>query len=193
MVNSISHTDNSTVEGMLNGIPLRPKPVILIGGAPGTGKTSLANRLLSALDLDHRIGTGFVRAIVARERAALGREGTLARHTYDSDDPVALMLAQAEGLNPAIDACISRAHDEGTSLVIEGTHLVPQLYHERADYLLVLVAPEVERYAAQVRGGRHKLRTIGDKQFQAIRALDKYYRRSAAELGIPTCLLRGDR
>jgi 2-phosphoglycerate kinase len=153
----------------------------------------LANRLLGALDLDHRIGTGFVRAIVAGERAALGRKGTLERHTYDSDNPVGLLLAQAEELNPAIDACISRAHDEGTSLVIEGTHLVPQLYHERADYLIVLVAPDVERHAAQVRGGRHKLRTIGDEQFQAIRALDEYYRCSAAELGIPTCLLRSDR
>jgi 2-phosphoglycerate kinase len=138
-VTSTSHCGNETAEAVLNGTLHSAKPVILIGGAPGTGKTSLASRPLGALDLDHRIGTGFVRAIVAVERAALGRKGTLARHTYDSDDPIGLVLA------------------------------------------------------AQVRGERHKLRTIGDEQFQAIRAMDDYYRRSATELGVPTCVLREDR
>ncbi len=43
------------------------KPVIMIGGANGVGKTTFANRLLGDLDIDHKIGTGFLRAIIKSE------------------------------------------------------------------------------------------------------------------------------
>lgn len=37
--------------------------VILIGGAAGTGKTSLAKKLCAELNIAHRLGSGFIREI----------------------------------------------------------------------------------------------------------------------------------
>ena len=40
------------------------KPVILIGGSTGVGKTTLSKKLSELYDFEHRIGTGFIREVL---------------------------------------------------------------------------------------------------------------------------------
>src|ERR1700728_4782955 len=93
--------------------------IVLIAGTAGCGKTTLANRLAAQFDLDHRIGTGFIRAVV-QSQTSVGVEPDLFLRSYEARDPVAHLQAQARRLRPAVLACIERARAEGTSLVVEG-------------------------------------------------------------------------
>ena len=128
------------------------KPIILIGGTAGTGKTTLASELSWRLSLDHRIGTGFIREIVKSQHR---KEDCLELHgfTFRAEQPVANIAAQAERLRPAIIACIERARREGTSLLVEGTHLLPSLYHDViVDLFVVLAAPALEEHQRRLHG-----------------------------------------
>jgi 2-phosphoglycerate kinase len=167
------------------------KPVVLIGGTAGTGKTSLANRLLCACDLDHRLGTGFVRAILHSEKHP--SDGFLAVRTFQSSDPTELVSRQATRLKPALSACIDRARAEGTSLVIEGSHLLPEVMHDLAyDAFLVLRAPSEPEHHERLNGHRHALRQVAMEELKNVRVIDDLYASQAERYGIPTLQWSGD-
>ena len=167
------------------------KPVVLIGGTAGTGKTSLANRLLCACDLDHRLGTGFIRAIVLSEQRP--SDGFLSQRTFQSSEPTELVRRQAIRLKPAISACIQRARGEGTSLVIEGSHLLPEVVHDLAyDAFLVLRPPAEKDHHERLNGHRHALREVGAEDLANVRAIDDLYASQAGRFGIPTLQWTGD-
>jgi 2-phosphoglycerate kinase len=160
------------------------KPIILIGGTAGTGKTTLASELSWRLGLDHRIGTGFIREIVKSQHR---KEDCLELHgfTFRSQQPVANIAAQAQRLRPAIIACIERARREGTSLLVEGTHLLPSLYHDvMVDLFVVLAAPELEEHKKRLRGPSHLHRQTTDADFANVRLIDQYLGSEAARWGI---------
>jgi 2-phosphoglycerate kinase len=160
------------------------KPIILIGGTAGTGKTTLASEMSWRLRLDHRIGTGFIREIVKSQHR---KEDCLELHgfTFRSEQPVANIVAQAQRLRPAIFACIERAQREGTSLLVEGTHLLPSLYHYAVvDLFVVLAAPEFEEHSRRLHGPSHLLRETTDADFTKVRLIDEYLASEAARWGI---------
>jgi 2-phosphoglycerate kinase len=160
------------------------KPIILIGGTAGTGKTTLAGELSWRLGLDHRIGTGFIREIVKSQHR---REDCLDLHgfTFRAEQPVANIVAQAERLRPAIIACIERARREGTSLLVEGTHLLPSLYYAvMVDLFVVLAAPEFAEHQRRLRGPSHLHRQTTDADFANVRLIDQYLGSEAARWGI---------
>ena len=160
------------------------KPIILIGGTAGTGKTTIASELSWRLGLDHRIGTGFIREIVKSQHR---QEDCPELHgfTFRSKQPVANIAAQAERLRPAIVACIERARREGTSLLIEGTHLLPSLYHGvRVELFVVLAAPEFEEHKRRLHGPSHLHRQTTDADFANVRLIDQYLGQEAQRLGI---------
>lgn len=160
------------------------KPIILIGGTAGTGKTTLASELSWRLGLDHRIGTGFIREIVKsqhREEDCLELYG----FTFRSEQPIANIVAQARRLRPAIIACIERARREGTSLLVEGTHLLPSLYHDViVDLFVVLEAPESEEHKRRLRGPSHLHRQTTEADFANVRLIDQFLGSEAARWGI---------
>ncbi|HLG67112.1 MAG TPA: hypothetical protein VKV36_04485 [Acidimicrobiales bacterium] len=159
--------------------------IVLVGGTAGCGKTTLANHLLARLDLDHRIGTGFIRAVVQSE-VGPGAEPGLFMRTYEGPDPVATVRAQAERLLPAVQACLARARNEGTSLVVEGTHLLPELYHGEGLPFVVLEPPRGAEHARRLAGQRHTRRPVGPGDVQGAQAIGEHYRAQARRYGIPT-------
>ncbi len=161
------------------------KPVILLGGAPGAGKSTVANRLLSSLDLDHRIGTGFIRAILQSESSQTS-EPLLFSRTFESDDPIGRVVWQAGRLRNAVAACVQRARNEGTSLVVEGSHLVPSVYQDLVvDVFAILAAPPEPEHARRVSGHRHTQRVVGSDGIRRIREIDEFYRLDAEQAGVP--------
>ncbi|HKV56041.1 MAG TPA: AAA family ATPase [Candidatus Binataceae bacterium] len=160
------------------------KPIILIGGTAGTGKTTLAGELSWRLRLDHRIGTGFIREIV---KSQYRPEDCPELHgfTFRAEQPVANIREQAARLRPAVLACIDRARREGTSLIVEGTHLLPSLYHDTAvDLFAVLAAPDPEEHRRRLRGPSHLHRKTSERDFANIRLIDHYLASEAANRGI---------
>ena len=160
------------------------KPIILIGGTAGTGKTTLASELSWRLGLDHRIGTGFIREIVKSQHR---REDCMELHgfTFRSEQPVANIVAQAQRLRPAIIACVERARREGTSLLVEGTHLLPAFYHDvMVDLFAVLAAPDSEEHKRRLCGPSHLHRQTTEADLANVRLIDQYLGREAARWGI---------
>lgn len=160
------------------------KPVVLVGGTAGTGKSSLANRLCAELGIDHRIGTGFVRAVVCSETTP-ERDPELFSFTFRAEDPVAHLRIQAERLRPAVLACIERARREGTSLVVEGPHLLPSMYAGLGvDAYMVLAAPPATEHRARLTGPTHARRDITDDDLRNARRIDAHLAAEAADHGV---------
>ena len=157
------------------------KPIILIGGAAGTGKSSLANQLSCALDLDHRLGTGFVRSVI-QSQTTPAKDPLLFSRTYQSETPIEHIRWQSKRLKPAVMVCIKRARAEGTSLVIEGSHLLPELYSDiGATLFLVLDAGDMTRHHTRITGHRHTKRLITDSEFASVRLTNDYFLKTATK------------
>jgi 2-phosphoglycerate kinase len=156
-------------------MPQSIKPVIFIGGASGGGKTTLSRELSTKLGIDHRLGTGFVRAIVQSETNQ-DVDPTLFSFTFDAIDPIANALAQAERIKPAVAASVNRSRSEGTSLVIEGAHLIPSVYEDlNPDVFIILKSPELNTHVGRIRGDSHRFRVVDDIRVQKIRQLNDFY------------------
>lgn len=167
--------------------------VILLGGAPGTGKTTVANMLQAELGLSHHLSTGFIRASIAHllpePQAQL-----LKHHTYDayqalegsgacnagsmvstSSGEHSLLLEgairQSMVLKPAIESCISRAVREGIGMVIEGSHFLPGVLEPgtlEATLLCILDVPDRQILKQRVLSPNHSRRTLSDAQLDRL-------------------------
>ncbi|MEM4254689.1 MAG: AAA family ATPase [Candidatus Woesearchaeota archaeon] len=161
------------------------KPIFLITGTAGVGKTTLARALDLRYQLDHRLGTGFIREIVKSQTNQM-LDSFLYEFTFRAKKPVAHLIKQARRIYSAIDSCITRAKREGTSLVIEGNHLIPELYHTHnvAGYVILTVSDD-KLLAQRLQGGTHTRRVITEQDFQNIKKIDAYFREEAVKYQIP--------
>ena len=111
--------------------------IVLVGGATGTGKSTVATEAAYRLGITRVTSTDFVRqtmrAFFSQEfmpsihyssfEAAAGL-----REPEQADDPViAGFLEQTRYVLVGVRASIERALEEGWSMVLEGVHLVPGL------------------------------------------------------------------
>ncbi len=164
------------------------KPIVLIGGTAGTGKSTLARELAWEMRFDHRLGTGFLRE-VAKTYHSIETAPDLYTFTFRAQKPIDHMVAQARVLKPAIDACIARARNEGTSLVIEGNHLIPALYRDApVDLYIVLTAPDAPEHQARLHGQSHARRRLSESDFANVRRIDEYLRAEALRYRVPLIL-----
>ena len=150
--------------GLIASIRATTRPlVVLIGGATGTGKTTLATELAFRLGISHVTSTDMLREAM---RAVLPREVVPGLHDHSFrgmvlgrqalSDPRERVLAgfrqQAEQVAVAVRAVVRRAARESTPLVIEGTHLRPPFHrYAPADAQvviagLVLAVPEERQH-----------------------------------------------
>jgi 2-phosphoglycerate kinase len=161
------------------------KPVILIGGTAGAGKTTLARRLCQALNIDHRISTGFIREILC-DQTDEAVHPALFIHTFQATDPVATLVEQAQLVYRSVSVCVQRARREGTSLIMEGNHLIPNLYHGiDCELYLILAAPHSAAHRQRLLGKTHAKRALSEADIERARVIDEYLRREAARYNIP--------
>jgi 2-phosphoglycerate kinase len=134
--------------------PDRPV-ILLLGGATGAGKTSLALEVSRRLGIHAVLSTDAIRQIM---RLVLSRELVPAIHasSYDAhrvlgrltpgEDPVIEgFLAQASIVSVGVRAMLDRAVAENTSLILDGVSIVPGLldltaYRETAHVIFLVVA-----------------------------------------------------
>ena len=110
--------------------------VILLGGATGVGKSTIATMLANRLGITRVIPTDAVREVM-RSMFTAELFPTLHTSSFDaanlvrnplprSADPVIIgFREQTSAVSVGINALIQRAIDEGTDLILEGAHLVP--------------------------------------------------------------------
>ncbi len=167
--------------------PERPV-ILLLGGATGVGKSSLALQVAHRLGIGRMLSTDSIRQIM---RISLSVDIAPALHgsSYDahrwmppdslSGDPViAGFRAQAQTVAVGVRASMDRAVQESASLVLEGVSLVPGLidleaYADVADVVFLVVSAldeEALRERFAVRAARQKGRNA-DGYLRALPAI----------------------
>jgi 2-phosphoglycerate kinase len=167
------------------------KPIVLIGGPSGAGKSTLARQLDCHFGFDHRLGLGFVREVV-RSQTDQDRDPLLFLYSFGGPNPTATLIQQAERLRPAVEACVERARREGTSLILEGTQLLPALYHDHpyVTHFLVLEAPSGQEHQQRLLGSSHANRHLDGETMRQIAATNAYYRQQANLYKVPSVVFR---
>lgn len=178
--------------------------VILIGGATGVGKSTIATHLAHRLGIVRVVATdGSIREVM---RSMLSAElmptlhvssfqtDTVVREpTRRSDALVAGFREQTAAVSVGIEALIKRAAADGTSIVIEGVHVVPGFFdpsHHGERIVPVPLVVEVEEenrhlnhFAARETGVRPAERYANN--FGNIRKLQRYIKSQALSHGVP--------
>lgn len=158
--------------------------VILIGGAAGTGKTTVAREAANKYNIHHRIGTGFIREIVKAET----KNDCLDSHTYllTSRQAYSHLVDQTNAMLKSINACITRAGQEGTSLIIEGSHILPWLIKNKyITHSLILYIEDEKMHRVMLDGISHKERIITNDNFKRIREMQYSIVHLAEVNGVP--------
>jgi len=123
--------------------------VLLIGGATGTGKSTVATEVAYRLGITRVTSTDFVRQTM---RAFFAHEFMPSIHfssfeagkglpaeEQETGDPTMLgFLEQTRNVLVGIRASIDRALEEGWSMVLEGVHLVPGMLPTTIEGALVI-------------------------------------------------------
>ncbi len=158
--------------------------IVLIGGATGTGKSTVATEVAYRLGITRVTSTDFVRQTM---RAFFTPEFLPAIHTSSFDAGKTLPSAQEEEVDPllhgfleqtrhvlvGVQALVDRSLEEGWSMVLEGVHLVPGMLPRPIEGALsveCIVAIENEQTHSE-----HFL--IRDLSSDGVRPLDKYLER----------------
>ena len=180
--------------------------VVLIGGATGVGKSTIATQIAARLGIVRVIPTDAVREVM---RAMFSGElmPTLYTSSFEADsalreppgrpaDPVIVgFREQTAAVAVGIRALIERAALEGTSVIIEGAHLVPGFldvwtFAERVVPVPLVVTVEDEelhRSHFAARSADSSARPFGRylTNFENIRRVQKYIKSQALSHGWP--------
>ncbi len=152
--------------------------VLLVGGATGTGKSTIATEAAYRLGITRVTSTDFIRQTM---RAFFSREFMPSVHdssfearvsTADDDVPEGRLsgfLDQTRNVLVGVRAALDRALHEGWSMAIEGVHLVPGMLPPIDGPLVVQCVVVIEDEDDHL-GHFH----IRDTASGGVRALDKY-------------------
>ena len=179
--------------------------VILLGGATGVGKSTIATMLASRLGITRVIPTDAVREVM-RSMFTAELFPTLHTSSFDaaslvrnplprSADPVVIgFREQTSAVSVGIDALIQRAIDEGTDLILEGAHLVPGFldyarFKGKAVVVPLVVTvdePEVHRshFMQRAREARNRPSERYLELFDNIRKMQRYVKSLALQHGV---------
>jgi 2-phosphoglycerate kinase len=180
--------------------------VILLGGATGVGKSTIATMLANRLGITRVIPTDAIREVM---RSMFSEELMPTLHTSSFDaarlvrnplprrtDPVIIgFREQASAVAVGIEALMQRAVDEGTDLIVEGAHVVPG-FLDRARFdgkavvvPLVVTVDDEELHRSHFVFRADEVRSRPSERyldfFENIRKLQKYVKSLALEHEVP--------
>ena len=179
--------------------------IVMLGGAAGTGKSTLAALLAHRLGITHLTATDTIRQVL---RASFAHEFMPAVHyssfeasaavrlrTGGAEDPeLQGFLRQAEHVGSGVRAIVERSIQERTPMVLEGVHLVPGVLRDPAasGALVVgamLCVPDAELHRSHFHnrgmgGGRGPAQRYLE-HFETIRKLQDHLVLQARAAGIP--------
>lgn len=180
--------------------------VILVGGATGVGKSTIATMLANRLGITRVIPTDAIREVM---RSMITETLMPALHTSSFDaaevvttplprsaDPVIMgFREQVSAVAVGVQALIRRAVEEGSPMIVEGAHLVPGFIDTSAFARNAVVVPivvsvddeELHRSHFAARGqdvaARQSERYLDF--FENIRKIQKYVKSLALQHGVP--------
>ena len=154
--------------------------ILLVGGATGTGKSTVATDVAYRLGITRVTSTDFVRQTM---RAFFSREFMPAIHhssfeagramagdEEEGESVVGGFLEQTREVLVGVRAAIDRALEEGWSMVLEGVHLVPGMLPKEIEGALVvecvLGIDDAEAHASHF--------WIRDTDSEGVRPYEKY-------------------
>jgi len=173
------------------------KPVILlIGGATGTGKSTVATQVAHRLGINRVTSTDVVRQTL-RAFFPPNEKPSIHRSSFDAPPDEALIeafLDQTREVTIAVEASVSRAILEGWSMVVEGVHVVPGMLTVSAAEATVaecvLTIDDEATHAAHFfirdasSGGERPVKKYLDR-LDDIRMLQDWVADRAREYGVP--------
>lgn len=157
--------------------------IVLIGGATGTGKSTVATEVAYRLGITRLTSTDFVRQTL---RAFFSPEFMPSIHHSSFDAGSGLRSAEEEEVDPllhgfldqtrnvlvGVNAAIERSLAEGWSTVLEGVHLVPGMIAPIHDALVVQCVLAID--SEEAHASHFWIRDIAS---DGARSLDKYLER----------------
>jgi 2-phosphoglycerate kinase len=180
-----------------------PTVIVLIGGATGTGKSTLASLLAHQLGINRVAATDMVRQVLRACFAEpfmpavhvssfeVGRVIRLRAHAEEDPELVGF-LRQVDNVATGVRALLERTTVERTPMILEGVHLVPGLLPDLGPDALVvpvvIAVSDEERHRAHlsVRGGissRPAERYL--RRFATIRKLQRFIVEHAERSNVP--------
>lgn len=178
--------------------------VLLIGGATGVGKSTLATQLATRLGIVRVVATDAVREVMRAlfshdlmpaVHASSFEAGDVLREPPSRDAVIVGFREQTSAVAVGLHALMDRAAMEGTSLILEGAHVVPGFLEPQPWQNRVLVVPvivtiedeEVHRNHFVARAADHAGRPANRylEAFDNIRRVQRYIKSQALSHGVP--------
>ena len=179
--------------------------VVLIGGATGVGTSTLAADVARRLNIQSVIGTDSIREVLRRaispdllpilHKSSYEIKREDLRMPVEEREPGLLgFREQASQVAVGVEAIVDRGLKEGTNLVIEGVHLVPEIVldryqdHPNVCPLVVYLSDEhVHRSRFYIRALGTAMRRPAEEYiayFREIRQIHDYIVRGADRAGV---------
>ena len=165
--------------------------LILVGGATGTGKSTVATEIAYRLGITRVTSTDFIRQTM---RAFFSPEFMPAIHhsSFEGDPLIASFEEQSRNVLVGVRAAVERALHEGWSMVLEGVHLVPgmvplELEGAIASSCILRISDETahaQHFFAREAGTQRPVSKYLDR-FDQIRRVQDYLVRRAEAGGTP--------
>jgi 2-phosphoglycerate kinase len=165
--------------------------LILVGGATGTGKSTVATEIAYRLGITRVTSTDFIRQTM---RAFFSPEFMPAIHhsSFEGEPLIATFEEQARNVLVGVRAAVERALHEGWSMVLEGVHLVPGLVPLELEGAIVTscileISDETahaQHFFTREAGTQRPMAKYLDR-FDAIRTLQEYLAERANATGTP--------